>query len=119
MWRIIGVRCPNLTRQMESIRWKRRPNRSDELELNKLVKIQDKDNHATDSARFFFVLMPELKPEAPRRTGAGLTESQYSELAATFGARPADGRPKATRPKAPDRWSYAPADARDYMNLEE
>lgn len=73
MWRIVPERCPNLFRQMESIRWQRRASREDEMTLNKLIKIQDKDNHATDSARFFIVMLPP--PVGDRRIRDGRAES--------------------------------------------
>src|SRR5690606_16631344 len=55
--------CPNQIRQPEKNRLRRRARASDEQTLNKLREMQQSDNHASDSARFFFVMMPDLAPK--------------------------------------------------------
>jgi phage terminase large subunit-like protein len=55
--------CPSLTSEMSKLKYKRRANRQLEMSLNKLEDIQDRDNHAFDSARYFFTLMDDLTPD--------------------------------------------------------
>lgn len=54
--------CPNLISEMSKLKYKRRANRQQEMSLNKLEDIQDRDNHAFDSSRYFFTLMDDLTP---------------------------------------------------------
>jgi len=55
--------CPNLISELSKLKYKRRANRQLEMSLNKLEDIQDRDNHAFDSARYFFTLMDDLTPD--------------------------------------------------------
>lgn len=104
---LITSDCPNLTRQMGKNRWRRRARASDERNMNKLQEIQQTDNHATDSARFFFVLQPDL---APHETRQGKSGRQYAQIADTLGAVQPDTRrdPRAARPTG---WRYRPTNS--------
>jgi hypothetical protein len=55
--------CPNLISELSKLKYKRRANRQQEMSLNKLEEIQDKNNHAFDSSRYFFTLMDDLTPD--------------------------------------------------------
>jgi hypothetical protein len=55
--------CPNLIGELSKLKYKRRANRQQEMTLNKLEQIQDRDNHAFDSVRYFFTLMDDLTPD--------------------------------------------------------
>lgn len=55
--------CPNLISELSKLKFKRRANRQLEMTLNKLEDIQERDNHAFDSARYFFTLMDDLSPD--------------------------------------------------------
>src|SRR5690606_10478550 len=73
---------------------------------NKLREMQQSDNHASDSARFFFVMMPDL---APKETAAKRSGRTMATAADMLGAVNPDARrdPKfGTR--MPDGWSYRP-----------
>lgn len=55
--------CVNLIHEMSRLRWKTWSNRKAEYQNNKHEQIHKKDDHACDSTRYFFTLMPDLKPE--------------------------------------------------------
>jgi phage terminase large subunit len=55
--------CPNLISELSKLKYKRRANRQQEMTLNKLEGIQEKNNHAFDSSRYFFTLMDDLTPD--------------------------------------------------------
>ncbi len=61
-WQITD-NCPNLISELSKLKYKRRASRQLEMSLNKLEDIQDRDNHAFDSARYFFTLMDDLAPD--------------------------------------------------------
>ena len=78
----ITERCPNLIHEMQRLRWKRWANKKTADQQNKQEQIHKKDDHACDSARYFFSLVPDLshepwKPAAP-------TPSQFPEAAASM-----------------------------------
>jgi phage terminase large subunit-like protein len=55
--------CPNLISELSKLKYRRRANRQQEMTMNKLEEIQDRNNHAFDSSRYFFTLMDDLSPE--------------------------------------------------------
>lgn len=60
---VITDDCPNLISELSKLKFKRRANRQQEMTLNKLEAIQEKENHAFDSSRYFFTLMDDLTPD--------------------------------------------------------
>lgn len=112
-WLIDGENCPNLVRQLEKNRWRRRANASDEQTMNKLTEMQQTDNHATDSARFFFVLMPDL---APRKTQSQRDRTVAAGVADMLGAvNPDTGHDPhfaGGRRTAGGAWKYRPTTSR-------
>jgi phage terminase large subunit-like protein len=54
--------CVNLIREMKLLRWATYASRKMQYENNKHEKIHKKDDHAPDSARYFFSFMPDLTP---------------------------------------------------------
>lgn len=62
-WWQITDDCPSLITELSKLKYKRRANRQQEMALNKLEQIQDRDNHAFDSSRYFFTLMDDLTPD--------------------------------------------------------
>lgn len=60
-WRIAD-NCPHLIREMGRLRWATWAGRKAQYENNKQEKIHKKDDHAPDSARYFFTCLPDLKP---------------------------------------------------------
>lgn len=54
--------CDALINEMLRLRWKTWSNRKMQYENNKHEQIHKKDDHACDSARYFFTLLPDLTP---------------------------------------------------------
>lgn len=68
---LITENCVNLIKEMRRLRWKKYASKKMQYENNKSEQIHKKDDHACDSARYFFTCMPELSssdyvsPDAP------------------------------------------------------
>lgn len=60
---LITDNCVNLIREIKRLRWKTWASKKSALENNKHDQIHKKDDHAADSARYFFTLLPDLRPE--------------------------------------------------------
>lgn len=58
---LITRNCANLIREMQRLRWKTWATKKQESKNNKYDQIHKKDDHACDSARYFFSFVPELK----------------------------------------------------------
>lgn len=58
----ISTDCPNLINEMLRLRWQTFSSRKAQFENNKQEKIHKKDDHACDSARYFFSCLPDLTP---------------------------------------------------------
>lgn len=65
---LITANCGNLIREIGRLRWKTWASRKQEAENNPHDEIHKKDDHACDSARYFFSFMPELKQSVPMPT---------------------------------------------------
>jgi phage terminase large subunit-like protein len=59
----ITENCTNLIREMERLRWETYSSKSAQFNNNAHEKIHKKDDHACDSARYFFTFMPDLAPD--------------------------------------------------------
>lgn len=65
--------CVNLINEMQRLHWRKYASRKMQFDNNKSELIHKKDDHACDSARYFFTCMPELSmadfidPDAPAR----------------------------------------------------
>jgi phage terminase large subunit-like protein len=86
-WRITN-NCVNLIWEMEHLRWARYNSRKMQEDHNKKDQIHKKDDHACDSARYFFTCLPDLTPEveplvAPLKPLG--TSQTYGELLAAMG----------------------------------
>lgn len=60
-WIIYG-NCVNLIKEMARLRWKVYTSKKVASQNNRLDAIHKKDDHAPDSARYFFTMMPDLGP---------------------------------------------------------
>lgn len=63
---VITENCPNLIREMMRLRWKIYETAKKRKDNNPRPELHKKDDHAPDSARYFFGMMPDLyipKPE--------------------------------------------------------
>lgn len=58
----ITENCENLIRELPKYRWKTWANKKSERDNNVYDIPHKKDDHAIDSARYFFMLMPDLTP---------------------------------------------------------
>lgn len=58
----ITENCANLIKEMKKLRWKTAQSRKLQFQNNKKEEIHKKDDHACDSARYFFSFMPDLRP---------------------------------------------------------
>lgn len=61
----ISRSCGNLIREMQRLRWKTWASKKQASQNNPYDQIHKKDDHACDSARYFFSFMPELKTIPP------------------------------------------------------
>lgn len=62
-WRIIKSRCPDLIKEMKRLHWKTYASSKLNDSTNKREEVHKKDDHAFDSSRYFFTMMPDLSPE--------------------------------------------------------
>lgn len=62
---LITRNCVNLVREIQRLRWKTWASKKQQSENNVYDQIHKKDDHACDSARYFFSFLPELKPLPP------------------------------------------------------
>lgn len=60
--------CANLIREISRLRWKTWASKKQQSQNNPYDQIHKKDDHACDECRYFFTLMPELKPIAEMPT---------------------------------------------------
>lgn len=102
---LVTTDCPNLIRQLEKNRWRRRAKAADEQSLNKLVEMVQSDNHSTDSARFFFVMMPDLAPKDTQKKKSG---RMVAEVADMLGAVKPDTHRDPKLGDSSKGWSYRP-----------
>lgn len=58
----ITANCGNLIREIAKLRWKTWANKKQQYQNNPYEQIHKKDDHACDSCRYFFTLMPDLSP---------------------------------------------------------
>jgi hypothetical protein len=65
---LITRNCANLIREMQRLRWKTWASKKQQSQNNKYDQIHKKDDHACDSARYFFSFVPELKQSVPLPT---------------------------------------------------
>lgn len=57
--------CANLIREMQRLRWKTWASKKQASQNNAYDQIHKKDDHACDSARYFFSFMPTLEAKLP------------------------------------------------------
>lgn len=62
---LITRNCANLIRELQRLRWKTWASKKQQSQNNPYDKIHAKDDHACDSARYFFSFLPELRQRNP------------------------------------------------------
>jgi hypothetical protein len=65
---LITANCANLIRELQRLRWKTWASKKQQSQNNPYDQTHKKDDHACDSARYFFSFLPELKQAAPLPT---------------------------------------------------
>jgi phage terminase large subunit-like protein len=78
----ITENCDALINEMLRLRWKTWQNRKMQYENNKHEQIHKKDDHACDSTRYFFTLMPDLTPVETEDTRQ---KDLFAKVTATVG----------------------------------
>jgi phage terminase large subunit-like protein len=63
----ITANCENLIREIQRLRWKTYASKKMNYEHNKQEQVHKKDDHACDSARYFFNFLPDLAPIPPTK----------------------------------------------------
>jgi len=91
----ITENCISLIGEMSKLRWATFSSRKLQYEKNKQEKIHKKDDHACDSARYFFTFMPDLAPNeflpkdvvknVDNPLGAGRAFKSWDEIVAPVG----------------------------------
>jgi phage terminase large subunit-like protein len=80
---MITENCPNLIRQMKHVHWKTYNSAKLNDQNNVRDEVHKKDDHAFDSARYFFTLMPDLAPNSADTISGlikGLHEAEKKEI---------------------------------------
>lgn len=90
MW-VVSSNCTNLIREMKKLRWAAPLSDKLAYDQNRREEIHKKDDHAPDSLRYFFTVMPDLTPdrqEAPGRPEEPTGHLTYTEFLARFAEDP-------------------------------
>lgn len=83
--------CVNLIRELKKLRWATYSSDKQAYEMNKQEEIHKKDDHASDSLRYFMTLMPDLRPNEGReltRDEKTPTTIPYMDLLAKMSTDP-------------------------------
>jgi phage terminase large subunit-like protein len=108
---MISPNCPNLIRELKKLRWATYDSTKMTYDRNKKEEIHKKDDHASDSARYFFTMMPNLAPVADiHRPGAEVPLGSYADIM----ARVVAGRQKSLESIATTTWTMLDYDEGEY-----
>lgn len=72
--------CPNLLRERRTYRWKPYDSMKNRDKNNKREEPMKKDDHACDSARYLFSIMPDLEPIAPSSRKRALSKEEIAAM---------------------------------------
>ena len=76
----ITANCTNLIKEMKKLRWATFQSKKSIFENNRKEQIHKKDDHAADSARYFFSFMPDLTPVTPVGPDMALMMNQHAAI---------------------------------------
>lgn len=79
-WFIYGANCPNLVREMARLRWSKYVSKKIGADRNAQETIHKKNDHAPDSARYFFTQLPDLKPIPKREKAEADWRQQFGNV---------------------------------------
>lgn len=100
---LIADNCVNLIKEIKRLRWATHATKQGQYNNNPQEKIHKKDDHACDSARYFFSFMPTLEGPVAEVSKKELDRSsgqRYDEVLARM-ASPTDSN-------GPTSWSFEP-----------
>jgi phage terminase large subunit len=81
---LITANCVNLISEMKMLHWKKHSSLKAQFANNKREEIQKKNDHACDSARYFFSFMPDLTPSRDQQANvAEIVQKHTAVLGAT------------------------------------
>lgn len=81
----ITENCVNLVSELQRLRWKTYSSQKAQYDNNRREEIHKKDDHACDSARYFFSIMPDLTPDLlvePKRMPLNTNVETYDKVLA-------------------------------------
>ena len=87
----ITENCTNLIEEMLQLRWATWANKKAQFQNNKKEQIHKKDDHACDSARYFFTLLPDLTPVTPENVMEHMNTLMAEVVGAAVTAAPVTG----------------------------
>jgi phage terminase large subunit-like protein len=84
---VITENCTMLIKQLQRVRWKSYATAKQRNDNNPRKEIQKKDDHAPDSARYFFGFMPDLyiPPETPPAKNSDAVQAMLSAVSVPMG----------------------------------
>ena len=89
---LISPNCVNLIREMKKLRWASYESSKKTHDSNRHEEVHKKDDHAFDSARYLFALMPELQPSIDEVIEKKAAEGIQMSYAQTMAMLRADDR---------------------------
>lgn len=76
---MISPECVSLIRELSRLQWESYESDKKAYELNKKETVRKKDDHAFDAGKYFFTLMPDLRPILPE-TGPGAQHLTFAQF---------------------------------------
>lgn len=100
---MISPECVNLIRELKKLKWASYESSKKAFDMNKQEEVHKKDDHAFDSARYLFALMPELNPSVEEIMEMKAEEGVQLNYEQTMAMLRADDRVEFVNDK-PDVW---------------
>lgn len=89
---MISPDCVNLIKELKKLKWASFESAKKAFDTNKKEEVHKKDDHAFDSARYLFALMPELQPSIEEIIEAKAEEGIHMNYEQTMAMLRADDR---------------------------
>lgn len=89
---MISPACENLIREMKKLRWASFESQKRAFDQNKKEEVHKKDDHAFDSTRYLFTLMPDLEPTVEEVIEKMADEGVYLDYQQAIATLRADDR---------------------------
>lgn len=107
---MISPNCVNLIKELKKLRWATYDSTKMSYDRNKKEEIHKKDDHASDSARYFFTLMPDLRPETLQQERQPPARGSYFDIMASVVA----GQQRELSSVATTKWAILDEDEGEY-----